>query len=305
MSALLAQARRSLRGDLDSAERALFERLAQSLERQQAGRIRALNQAIRCMRADSDGRWSAILMDATRGLADRAVLFSIRASSLHFEMARGLDSTSIADTPLADAPAFQAAFESRDRVVAVRTRGELSDALASLLGEAPDGQFSVFPILAADRVAALLYADSQHSAVESDTLELLAGAAGAVIEARGRKTPDGLVALEPAAVSRVARSNGASMDPDEPEVHRRAQRFARVQAAEIRLYKSKKVKIGRACQRLYASLREEIDSAREIFRRDYLSASPGMVDYLHLELVRTLANDDVALLGPDYPGPMV
>jgi hypothetical protein len=29
------------------------------------------------------------------------------------------------------------------------------------------------------------------------------------------------------------------------------------------------------------------------------------VDYLHLELVRTLANDDVELLGQDYPGPMV
>jgi hypothetical protein len=30
-----------------------------------------------------------------------------------------------------------------------------------------------------------------------------------------------------------------------------------------------------------------------------------MVDYLHLELIRTLANDDAELLGKDYPGPMV
>jgi hypothetical protein len=30
-----------------------------------------------------------------------------------------------------------------------------------------------------------------------------------------------------------------------------------------------------------------------------------MVDYLHLELVRTLANDDAEALGKDYPGPMV
>jgi hypothetical protein len=30
-----------------------------------------------------------------------------------------------------------------------------------------------------------------------------------------------------------------------------------------------------------------------------------MVDYLHPELVRTLANDDVELLGSDYPGPLV
>jgi len=30
-----------------------------------------------------------------------------------------------------------------------------------------------------------------------------------------------------------------------------------------------------------------------------------MVDYLHLELLRTLANDDSDLLGKDYPGPLV
>jgi hypothetical protein len=30
-----------------------------------------------------------------------------------------------------------------------------------------------------------------------------------------------------------------------------------------------------------------------------------MVDYLHLEIVRSLAHDDDRLLGSSYPGPMV
>jgi hypothetical protein len=30
-----------------------------------------------------------------------------------------------------------------------------------------------------------------------------------------------------------------------------------------------------------------------------------MVDYLHLEMVRSLADDDAILLGPSYPGPLV
>jgi hypothetical protein len=89
------------------------------------------------------------------------------------------------------------------------------------------------------------------------------------------------------------------------DLHLRAQRFARTQVAEMRLYKSENVKIGRAARSLYTSLKAEIDSARETFRRDFLSAPGGMVDYLHLELVRTLANDDVELLGSDYPGPLV
>ena len=75
--------------------------------------------------------------------------------------------------------------------------------------------------------------------------------------------------------------------------------------AQIRLYQSEKVKNGRTAHDLYTSLKEEIDSAREAFRREFLDASDSMVDYLHLELMRTLANDDAEVLGQQYPGPMV
>ena len=36
-----------------------------------------------------------------------------------------------------------------------------------------------------------------------------------------------------------------------------------------------------------------------------MSKSDSMVDYFHLDIVRTLANDDADLLGTDYPGPMI
>ena len=65
------------------------------------------------------------------------------------------------------------------------------------------------------------------------------------------------------------------------------------------------VKEGRARKDLYGALRTDIDSGREIFRQTFLSATPTMVDYFHLELLRTLANDDPALLGEKYPGPLV
>ena len=83
------------------------------------------------------------------------------------------------------------------------------------------------------------------------------------------------------------------------------ERFARVQVAEMRLYKSHAVKEGRRHRDLYEALREDIDHTRNDFRRDFLSASPTMVDYVHVELLRTLANNDVELLGADYPGPLV
>jgi hypothetical protein len=85
----------------------------------------------------------------------------------------------------------------------------------------------------------------------------------------------------------------------------RAQRFARVRVAGMRLYQAEAVARGREQQSLYRELKTEIDAARAAFEQEFLSARPSLPDYLHLELVRTLAHDDAARLGPDYPGPLL
>jgi hypothetical protein len=96
-----------------------------------------------------------------------------------------------------------------------------------------------------------------------------------------------------------------SLPPAEQQIHLRAQRFARVQVADIRLHDGDTVQRGRARKNLYGTLRERIDRAREAFRKEFFANCPSMVDYLHLELVRTLANDDADALGKEYPGPLV
>lgn len=88
-------------------------------------------------------------------------------------------------------------------------------------------------------------------------------------------------------------------------MHLRAQRFARVQVAEMRLRDGAAVEAGRIERNLYGRLRSRIDAARVTFRQSYFAACSTMVDYLHVELVRTLAHDDADLLGKDYPGPLV
>jgi hypothetical protein len=176
-------------------------------------------------------------------------------------------------------------------VIALRTGGELSPAIVSYFGEAANGRSHLFPVVTRDGVVAVLYADG---ALQSDALELLTLLAGAMLEGRPSAAVNGLV--------KIAES---PLSPEERDLHLRAQRFARVQAADMRLYQSDSVKKGRAGNDLYTSLKEEIDSARELYRRDFLSGGAGMVDYLHLEIVNTLANGEVELLGPDYPGPMV
>jgi hypothetical protein len=128
-------------------------------------------------------------------------------------------------------------------------------------------------------------------------LEAVLDAARGGLAGPGRQSAQGQAASRPTEKT-VAPSGDAAL-------HMRARRLARVKVAEMRLYQARAVARGRAGRNLYAELRNEIDSARQQFQREFFSAGPSMVDYLHQELVRTLANDDEALLGEDYPGPLV
>jgi hypothetical protein len=100
-------------------------------------------------------------------------------------------------------------------------------------------------------------------------------------------------------------SEWAALPPEEQRAHLRAQRFARVQVAEMRLFQAEAVLSGRMHRDLYGALGDSIDAAREKFRRNFLATCPSMIDYLHQELVRTLANDNPKLLGAEYPGALV
>jgi hypothetical protein len=267
-----------------------------------------LNQAVRRLRSfENENEWSRALADATEGFCDRAALFVVNGPSLRLQSSRGVqEDAKIDNTPLESAPAFAGVVESRDTIVALRTRGELSDAIAEALGEEPEQRFYLFPIIARDRVAAILYTDSESHDAETDALELLATYASAVLEGQP-EAPDRskLVTIAADLQSAPTVASWFSLSKEEQERHLRAQRFARVQVAEMRLYKSQAVKNGRLERDLYGALREDVDRARDAFRQDFLTASPSMVDYIHLELLRTLANDDAELLGPTYPGPLV
>ena len=270
--------------------------VAESLAEARREVARKLNQSVRRLRAaEGDEQWRAAFVDAARGFCDRAMLFQIRDGLLWSDGAMD-------DVPLRSAPAFASAMESKDTVIALRVAGEMSAEIAGLVGENDSQKFSIFPVIAGGRVASLLYADSGGNEVDSNALELLATVAGAVLDSR-RLSADHSSDLVHADLVHIE-GNNRKPAGDDRELHSQAQRFARVQVAEIRLYKSEEVKNGRSARDLYASLKAEIDSARESYRKDFLSAPGSMVDYLHQELVRTLANNDAELLGPSYPGPL-
>ena len=272
-----------------------------------------LNQAVRRLRqATGFGEIAAILCDASAPFCNRCAVFHVDRDEARGECVRGVDSGAAARfrevrLAAAEAAAFAAAEESGEPVVTICSAPEVSPTMAELFSHAPDDKAHLFPLMVDRTPAGMLYA---AGSVESAALELLTQSAAAILEARQRPVraaaPD-LTRIEPAPPAPVKSPlrDWDSLSPGDRSLHLRAQRFARVQVAEIRLYHAEAVKSGRTRGDLYSALQDAIDGGREAFRQAFLSATPTMVDYFHQELVRTLAHDNTAWLGEKYPGPLV
>ena len=118
---------------------------------------------------------------------------------------------------------------------------------------------------------------------------------------------------EPAAeVVEVASTNGsaaapaaaidpwAGLSPEDADVHRKAQRFARLLVDEIKLYNQAKVAEGRRNKDLYDRLKEDIDKSRGTFQKRYGNTAAASGDYFQHELLRSLAEDDISIMGSNF-----
>ena len=92
----------------------------------------------------------------------------------------------------------------------------------------------------------------------------------------------------------------AQMSVADADVHRKAQRFARLLMDEVKLYNQAKVTEGRKKKDLYDRLKEDIDKSRNTYNKRYGSTVAGSADYFSQEVIRSLAEDDVTLLGPNF-----
>jgi hypothetical protein len=208
----------------------------------------------------------------------------------------------------------------------------------SKFGSPADGKIALLPLLLKDKISALIYADggSQAGALDVAALDVLVRATGAwleVISQRKQAQKDGppepemqaaspandpfaahaplhtakaqsLPESEPAiAMSAAASSNGASvaaLSPEDADVHRKAQRFARLLMDEIKLYNQAKVADGRKHKDLYDRLKEDIDKSRATYLKRYGNTAAATGDYFSQEMIRSLAEDDVSLLGKNF-----
>jgi len=332
-SAVLAE-RQIAAERIETARREAGEKAAEKSRRLTA---ESLNQSLRRFRhLPAQGPVYQLLVDASAPYAPRVFAAVVEGDLIRVVAVRGLDESGNGTTvELASAAAVGSAIESRDPVIALATESELSPELERLLNgtePAADSKAYVFPVLCRAEVSAVLVA---AGTVVAAPLELLCEAAGLKIESLVPEVPAALAPLKSAELVRItglsapppasavaaempapevsadppapARDRRAweQLTPDEQRLHLKAQRVARVKVAEIRLYHAAALGKGAFAGDIYGSLRAQIDAARTDFLQSCLSKSATMVDYLHLEILRSLANDDERLLGSDYPGPMV
>jgi hypothetical protein len=103
-----------------------------------------------------------------------------------------------------------------------------------------------------------------------------------------------------AAAPAAAADPFAQLSAEDAETHRKAQRFARLLVDEIKLYNQAKVSEGRRHKDLYDRLKADIEKSRSTYQKRYGSTPADSGNYFQKEVVRSLAEDDLSVLGANF-----
>lgn len=288
----------------------------------------SLNQTLRRIRqTTAEHETLQLLLEESASLAERAVVLLIEGNHIEGKQARIAswrdadlrdDEEDAAPIDLREAAAIASCVESRDPVVALASPAEVSPILAAALDTTGAGKIYLFPVTARQNTVAVLMA---CGAVTPAPIELLCEAAGMRLESfelhvgaadvastAAKAENESLVQIDGASNGRAPAEGAATawtkLTPEEQALHLRAQRTARVRVAQIRISEPDALRRGAQMGNVYEALRPSIDAARAEYKQTYMTQTPTMVDYLHLEMVRSLAHEDDRILGQDYPGPI-
>lgn len=280
-------------------------------ESARAARLQAaheLNQLVRRLRQyQTEAEWVSCILDGAGKFVEQLAVFSLQNGTLRLRGKQNFDFSEDLSFPLESAGAFGSAVETKDPVVALRSPGEVGTALST---QNPADRAHILPVTNGSRVPALIFA-ADTDRVDLNALELIASIGSLVLERHSNTalhthiTPPAAPVAEPRPQgSGLSRPTWADLDENQRSLHLRAQRFSRVTIAGLQLSRPEACRAGRDQANLYLFLKSELDKARDTYRKQFMTI-PSMVDYLHLELVRTAAEGDELKLGADYPGQLV
>jgi hypothetical protein len=110
------------------------------------------------------------------------------------------------------------------------------------------------------------------------------------------------VELEPAdvAISGDEVFDVNRLTPEEQELHRRANRVAKVSMQDIKMLRPEQVRLGREHRDICIRLKDDIEKAHREYDRRFKPIMDHPVDYFYRWLVEILADGDPSVLG-EYP----
>ena len=110
------------------------------------------------------------------------------------------------------------------------------------------------------------------------------------------------VELEPAEIEIEAEEefDVNRLSPEEQELHRRANRVAKVSMQDIKMLRPEQVRLGREHKDICIRLKDDIEKAHREYDRRFKPIMDHPVDYFYRWLVEILADGDSSALG-DYP----
>jgi hypothetical protein len=98
----------------------------------------------------------------------------------------------------------------------------------------------------------------------------------------------------------------AALPAEMQDLHRRANRVAKVAMQDIKLLRPRDVRLGSEHKDLCQRLRSDLDKARKEYDRRFHAILDHPVDYFHRWMVEVLAEGDAAALGEyPYPSPVL
>jgi hypothetical protein len=112
--------------------------------------------------------------------------------------------------------------------------------------------------------------------------------------------------IEEAAIAATEAFDVASLPAEMQDLHRRANRVAKVAMQDIKLLRPKDVRVAREHKDICSRLRSDLDKARKEYDRRFRAIHEHPVDYFHHWLVEILADGDPEALGEyPYPSPVL
>jgi hypothetical protein len=98
----------------------------------------------------------------------------------------------------------------------------------------------------------------------------------------------------------------SSLQPEEQDLHRRANRVAKVSMQDIKMLRPNEVRLGREHKDICLRLRDDIEKAHKEYDRRFQSIRVHPVDYFYDWMVEILGEGDPAALGEyPYPSPVL